>query len=89
MTCIYRKYFSYLRKTVFIVCEFRGFLQFCITGVNATLFICSLKVPAELSETQNYAYWDANFLPGTHGFHQARVSRTHVFLVGTRQKSSS
>ena len=42
----------------------------------------------ELSETQNYAYWDANFLPGMHGFHQARVPRTHVFLVGTCQKSS-
>ena len=46
------------------------------------------KILAELSETQNYAYWDANFSPGTHGFHQARVPRTHVFLVGTCQKSS-
>ena len=30
---------------------------------------------------QNYGYWDANFLPGTHDFLQAGVPRTHVFLV--------
>ena len=44
---------------------------------------------SELLETKNYAYWDTNFLPGTHGFHQAGVPRTHVFLVDTCQKSSS
>ena len=25
----------------------------------------------EHSDTQNYEYWNANFFPGTHGFHKA------------------
>ena len=34
---------------------------------------------AELSETQDYAYWDANFFPGTHKFHHVGILHMHVF----------
>ena len=33
----------------------------------------------ELSEAQNYAYWDANFCLSTHKFYNAGVLRRHVF----------
>ena len=46
MACIYREYFRYFKKTVFIVCEFRDFLQFCITGVNRTLILWFSKISA-------------------------------------------
>ena len=41
----------------------------------------NVVVVTELSEMQDYAYWDANFFPGMHKFHHARVPRTHVFFV--------
>ena len=65
--------------------------KFCpdLIGVQTAKYFRGYEKVTELSETQNYAYWDANFLPGTHGFHQTGVRRTHVFLVGTCQKSSS
>ena len=50
------------------------------------IFITNLW-PAELSEMQNYAYWGANFCLGMHQFYNARVLRTHVFLIGTCQNS--
>ena len=43
------------------------------------IWVCTVPLVPELSETQNYTYWDANFLPGTHGFHQAGVPQTHSF----------
>ena len=31
--------------------------------------LLKIMIESELSETQNYAYWYARFLPGTHVFH--------------------
>ena len=45
---IYREYFSYFEKTIFILCEFRVFLQSCITGVNRTILLCFSKVPVQI-----------------------------------------
>ena len=35
---------------------------------------------SELSETQNYAYWDANFCLGTHKFYNAGVLHAHIYF---------
>ena len=47
--------------------------QFCEIVLNLDLwyggdFVQKISYLAELSETQNYAYWYARFFPGTHDF---------------------
>ena len=60
----------------YLVLKHKTVLEFTIS--SGKMFL------SELSEMQNYAYWYARFFPGTHEFPKAGVSRTHVFLVGTR-----
>ena len=53
----------------------------CFIGCPCSHWLfCFSKIPAtELSEAQNYTYWDANFCLKTHEFYDARVHPMHVF----------
>ena len=47
----------------------------------------NIVMVSELSEMQNYVYWDANFCTGTHKFYSVGVLRMLVILISMCQNS--
>ena len=64
--------YDWVRHSQHVFCHFRkvSCLKVSVESMScpAHVVFCVLRISTELSETQNYAYWYACFIPGTHDF---------------------